>query len=298
MTSSSAFSDRSYRRLAADEVGLPDVHRLVGLPLVEHVWVLRDAGAVRELLLPDGRGLVQLALGEPGRLVDALTGAQREEGDEVHGLLTRAAVRELPAGTVRLGVQLHPLALERLGVGSAGARTGGDLLVDRAVPAQDVLGAETVDAAHTALAAGDDEGAARLVLAALARRVEERGAQDGPDEAEDRATFAEVVAQVDAVRGLVAVSDLARTHGVTVSDLHRWSTRYLGVPPAAYLAAVRFTGFVREAVGPGPVAPADVVAAMRWYVQSATAPREVERFTGLTPVELRRVEERVAALVG
>ncbi len=294
MTTSSAFSDRDYRRLPTTEPGL-----------VEHAWVLRDAGAVRELLLPDGRGLVQVAVGEPGRLTDALTGARRAEGDDVRGLLTRAAVRELPAGAVRLGVQLHPMAVGRLDVappaGSA-LRAGSDLLVDRAVPVQDVLGNETTDAARAALAAGDDETAAWLVVSALARRVEQRTGrrQDELDErsAQDRATFAEVVAQVDAERGLVAASDLARTHGVTVSDLHRWSVRYLGVPPATYLAAVRFTGFVREAVGPGPVAPADVVAALRWYAQSTVAPREVERFTGLTPVELRRVEERVAELVG
>jgi methylphosphotriester-DNA--protein-cysteine methyltransferase len=110
-------------------------------------------------------------------------------------------------------------------------------------------------------------------------------------------TFTEAVALGDAQRGLVARADLARTLGVTVSDLHRWSVRYLGVPPDAYLAAVRFSGFVRQAVGPGPVAPGDVVAALRWYAQAGQSPREVERFTGLTPAELRRVEERVEALL-
>ncbi len=289
MITASTFSGRDYRRLAT-----------AGSGLVEHAWVLREAGEVRELLLPDGRGLVQLALGRPGTLTDALTGTQRAEGDDLRGLLTRAVVRELPAGAVRLGVQLHPMAVERLAVTPPGGndrRPGVDLLVDRAVPPQDVLGVETVEAARAALAAGDDETAAGLVVAALVRRSE-RAADDSPGHDDDRATLREVVAQVDAERGLVATADLARAHGVTVSDLHRWSVRYLGVPPTTYLAAVRFAGFVREAVGPGPVAPADVVAALRWYAQTVSAPREVERFTGLTPVELRRVEERVAELVG
>ncbi|KMM47122.1 hypothetical protein CWIS_01520 [Cellulomonas sp. A375-1] len=293
MSNSSAFSDRAYRRLALAVPGL-----------VEHAWVLRDAGAVRELLLPDGRGLVQLALGAPGRLTDALTGARRAEGDDVRGLLTRAAVRELPAGAVRLGVQLHPMALSRLFVAAPQARVAAgraaDLLVDRAAPPQDLLGEAVVEAARAALTAGEDDEAARLVVAAVVRRAQESSDErPGSDEDDEhRATFAEVVSQVDAERGLVAAADLARAHEVTVSDLHRWSVRYLGVPPATYLAAVRFTGFVREAVGPGPVAPTDVVAALRWYAQSAVAPREVERFTGLSPVELRRVEERVAELVG
>jgi len=244
--------------------------------LVEHAWVLRDAGGSREVLLPDGRGLVQLVVGEPGVRTDVLTGRRDEDGDGVRGLATRPVVRDQPGPATRLGLQLHPLALAAL--------HPHDLLVDERAPLSAVLDDADVSAARTALAAGDDETAARGLVAALARRAQ------APS---DVTALAEVVAAVDRTRGLVAAVDLARAQGVTVSDLHRWCVRLLGVEPAAYLAAVRFAGFVREATGPGRVAPGDVVAALDWYGRTNPPPREVERTTGLAPVDLRRLVDRL-----
>lgn len=251
--------------------------------LVEHAWVVTDQEGECELLLPDGRGLLQVTDGPPGTRTDARTGATTRDEDGVRGLGTRPVVRRGGAGGVRLGLQLHPLALARLGVTGA---------VDTWLPLTDVLPAGVVAAARTALLAGDATAAARALEDGLAVRA----AAVPVDDEVDR--LAEALALADDRRGLVTVTDLARALEVTVSDVHRWSVRHLGAPPAAYLAAVRFTGFVREAVGPGPVAPADVVAALRWYARAGQAPREVERFTGLTPVELHRLEERVVALTG
>lgn len=278
-----AFPHRAYRRI---ELGAPG--------LVEHAWVVRDAGGERELLLPDGRGLVQVVVGDHGTVVDALTGSSRPDADGVRGPATRPTVRTQPGPAVRLGVQLHPLAMSLLRPGAAAEH-----LVVHEAGLRALVQDAVVARARAVLLDGDDEEAARLVVDALvaAARAGAAGAHRGPDPDPERVTFTEALELVDARRGLVARGDLARAVGVTVSDLHRWSVRYLGVPPDAYLAAVRFSGFVRQAVGPGPVAPADVVAALRWYVQAGQPPREVERFTGLTPAELRRVEERVEALV-
>ena len=41
-----------------------------------------------------------------------------------------------------------------------------------------------------------------------------------------------------------------------------------------------------------------VLQALRWYAEAGYPPREVERTTGMTPVELRRVDERIASLIG
>lgn len=270
--------------------------------LVEHAWVVRDqerprddvpgagrVGAGHEVLLPDGRGLVQLVGpgGAPGTRTDVLTGESAADGDGVRGVSTRAVVRHGAAPAARLGLQLHPLALARLGVR--------DLLVDRAAPL-DVLfgaGADAVARARTQLGTGHDEGAVRTLVDALAARAA-RTADVSPD----LGACADALAEVDRVRGLVSAADLARTLEVTVSDLHRWWVTLVGIPPTSYLAAVRLTGFVREAVGPGPVTAADVVGAVRWYAAAGYAPREVERFTGLTPVDLQRLARRTAALVG
>ena len=251
--------------------------------LVEHAWSVRSAGPLREVLLPDGRGLLQLEAATPATLVDPWHGARRPDGDGLRGVTTRAAVREQAGPSARVGLQLHPLALARLLPDEHAVAAAVGTVLDPTT----VLPGPDLERARAALVAGDDEGAVATLLAALVARATD------PDEL---VAFGEVLAFVDAERGLVTPAQLAREAEVTVSTLHRWSVRHLGVEPARYLAAVRFAAFVREAVGTGPVRPGDVVATVRWYAQAGYPPREVERFTGLTPVELRRLEERVAGL--
>lgn len=249
--------------------------------LVEHAWVVHDDETpTREVLLPDGRGLLQVVAGMPGVRIDPVGGTQEPDVSGVRGLTTRTVVREGAAGSVRLGLQLHPLAGARLG----------SVLSDEWRSIDALLGAGIEAAVETLLADGADAAAVGLLtesVAALPRH---------PSHELDR--FADVLEAIDASGGLVRAADLARGAGSTVTELYRWSVGHLGVPPADYLAAVRFSTFVREAVGPGVVSPHDVVAALWWYVRAGYAPREVERFTGLEPADLRRLAESVEVLVG
>ena len=255
--------------------------------LVEHAWVARDEGAGREILLPDGRALLQLVLDPQGAtsgsalLVDVTTGAERVDATGVRGLLTRPVVRVPARARVRLGLQLHP---------SAFAALGAPVLVDAWAPAESLVGEPALLAASAALSDGDGVGAAKALVEALVSRR----AVDEPN----AVRFREIVQVVDARQGAVTVAELARAAEVTVSDVHRWSQRYLGVPPAEYLSAVRFSVFVRRAVGRGVVRPDAVLQALRWYAEAGYPPREVERTSGMTPVELRRVDERIASLIG
>jgi hypothetical protein len=255
--------------------------------LVEHAWVAHDRGGDREILLPDGRALLQVVLDESGSgrgsalLVDVITGDELVDATGVRGLMTRPVVR-VPAGTgTRLGLQLHPAALAALGAPPS---------VDAWAQAEGLVGEPALLAATAALRDGDGISAARVLVEALVSR---RAATE-PDAVQLR----EIVQMVDAREGAVTVAELARAAEVTVSDVHRWSQRYLGVPPADYLAAVRFSVFVRRAVGPGLVRPGAVLQALRWYAEAGYPPREVERTSGMTPVELRRVGERIASLLG
>src|SRR6478609_10290335 len=90
------------------------------LGIVEHLWVVRVPEGVveREVLLPDGHGLVTVAVGTPGEHVDPMSLLRTPEGTGVRGLAERAFVREQPGPAVRLGAQLDPVALARMGVGS------------------------------------------------------------------------------------------------------------------------------------------------------------------------------------
>jgi hypothetical protein len=255
--------------------------------LVEHAWVAHDRGGAREILLPDGRALLQVVLDSagtghgPALLVDVTTGDELVDATGVRGLMTRPVVR-VPAGTgMRLGVQLHPSALAALGAPPS---------VDAWAPAEGLVGEPALLAATAALADGDGVGAARALVQALMSRR----AVDEPD----AVRFREILQMVDGRQGAVTVAELAREAEVTVSDVHRWSQHYLGVPPAEYLSAVRFSVFVRRAVGPGVVRPDAVLQALRWYAEAGYPPREVERTSGMTPVELRRVDERIASLIG
>ena len=259
-----------YQRFETDEIA----------ELVEHAWVVRDEVAAREVLLPDGRGLLQVVLGGPCERADPLGGTREPDGSGVRGLTTRAVVRCSAAGAVRLGLQLHPLA---------GARLGTPLTDDW--PAIDaLLGPGVQEAVEGMLAKKFDAAAVGLLTEAIGAIPRHRS-----DEL-DR--FAGVVAAIDDAGGLVRAADLARRAGCTVTELYRWSVGHLGVPPTEYLAAVRFTAFVREAVGPGVLDPEAVVAALSWYVRAGYPNREVERFTGLEPEELRRLADAVAVLVG
>lgn len=259
----------TYRRIAVPEA-------LRGV--VEHVWVLHQRGgpADTEVLLPDGRGLVLLTQGDPAVLVDPLTGERRAERPALRGPWTHALLRRQEGPGLRLGLQLHPLGPARLRSGAAMADT--ELSLD------DLVGDVAQHAAAT-LSAGDEDGAARLLLEALAVRPEARSA--------DLDRLDDVVARVDAERGLVLPLDLARYAGVQLAELHRWCVALLGMSPGSYLSAVRFSAYVRERVGPGPVRLDAAVRALRWFMDPAYPAREVERFTGLAPAELRRLVERL-----
>src|SRR4051812_25700891 len=131
------------------------------LGIVEHLWVVRlPAGHVeREVLLPDGHGLVTVAVGTTGEHVDPLTLVRTPDGSGVRGLADRAFVREQHGPAVRLGAQLDPVALARMGV-----RTGSR----EPVAVSSVLGAGVEEQCATALDQGRDADAAAVLGAALA----------------------------------------------------------------------------------------------------------------------------------
>ena len=257
-----------YRRYAPP----PSAHGIV-----EHLWVVRvPAGHVeREVLLPDGHGLVTVAVGAAGVHIDPLTLARTTDGSGVRGLADRAFVREQRGPSVRLGAQLDPVALARMGV-RAGAH--------EPVAVSEVLGADVEEACAAALDQGRDADAAAILGEDLAAHAVPAPV-GSPLEA-----LAPVLRGVVEQRGLVRASDLARRADLAVGVLHREVVETLGITPEAFLAAVRFSAFVRDAVGPGPVRPQDTLAVLQWYLRAGYPPREVERFTGLGHVELRRLE--------
>jgi len=265
-------AERSYRRFEAPS-------RFASA--VEHAWITRDPVGFREVSLPDGRGLVLVVAGPSAWVSDPLTGTARDEGTSVRGPALRVEVREVTGAAVRLGLQLAPSGLSRLWAARPVPRTSMD--------AATLLGADVVLAVQEALVQGDDARALATVWAAL-----DRLPRHDSDEA-DR--LCEALRFAESQRGLVRSADLAREAGVSLGELHRWCVHLLGVEPSQWLSAVRFSAFVREAIGPGRLRAEDVLAAVRWYSQAGYNAREVERFTGITPAILRRLIDRLDAFL-
>lgn len=255
--------------------------------LVEDLWVVRSDGPLPpRAVLPDGRPGAVLNLGAPDVWVDPLTRVAEPVGSVLHGPRTVPLVVRRPSPWVVVA-RLTPWAL--------GALHPADLLVDGRVGLGEGLGVdEDALAGRARRCWGEPSGAASPqpedAAQAAARVLEDAlvAAVRRPTPAERRADLGGIERLVEDERGLLRAVDLARAVDRSLACLHQLFAEEVGLTPAAYLSAVRLSAAARE-LGAGPDAPAErVVAALRDYVEAGYPPREVERFTGLSTLELRR----------
>ena len=243
--------------------------------IVEHLWVVRvPAGHVeREVLLPDGHGLVTVAVGTAGVHIDPLTLARTADGSGVRGLAVRAFVREQPGPSVRLGAQLDPVALARMGV-HAGA--------PESVAVSAVLGAGVEEQCATALGQGRDAHAAAILGEDLAAHAVPARV-GSPLEALTRCCAASSSSAVSCGRRTWPDAPTSLSACCTAS-----SSRRSGSPRRR---SSRRCGSRRSCARPSVRVSSGRMRS--WRCSSGTCgpgtPREVERFTGLEPAELRRL---------
>jgi hypothetical protein len=249
--------------------------------LVEQLWVVRAPGGVPpRVALPDGRGAVVVRLGAPARWADPLTRTEQQVGSVARGPRSTPHLVVEPGEAWAVGARLTPWALARIG--------SGRLLVDDVAPLGEVLGTDEAVLAGTMRACWDGadpaHGAARLLQGALLAAVRR------PVSAERQADLERISAVAEQERGLVRPIDLARAIDRSLACLHQILAEEVGLTPSGYLAGVRLTSAVRE-LGVDARGAADagsVVATLRRYADAGFSPREVERFTGLSPLDLRR----------
>ncbi|HEY0187116.1 MAG TPA: hypothetical protein VGC67_06480 [Cellulomonas sp.] len=249
--------------------------------LVEQLEVVRvPDGLPPRVALPDGRGAVVVRLGAPAGWFDPLTRGAEQVASVVRGPRTTPRLVREPGPTWAVGARLTPWALARVGEGR--------LLVDDSAPLGEVLGTDEAVLAGTLRACWDTadpaQEAARLLQGALLAAVRRT---PGPGRQDDLERLVQVAEQE---RGLVRPVDLARSIDRSLACLHQIFAEEIGLTPSAYLAGVRLTCATRElgADARGGADAAQVVATLRRYADAGFAPREVERFTGLSPLELRR----------
>lgn len=279
--------------------------------LVEALWVARSPhGAPPRVALPDGRPAAVLRLAGAVRWVDPFSRQGGTIGSVLRGPRSTPQVvlpdPADPAAPVwEVGARLTPWALSALHPGDflvddhralpdalgldhaawsalvARLRTPGDVTRGSSARPDDAGGAVGPAAGGTA-----DAGAARAVAHALEDVLV--AAVRRPVPPHDLADLARVAQVADAERGLLRQVDLARSVDRTLASLHALFAQHVGVAPSAFLSAVRLSCAVRELGVDDRGDAAGVVAVLRSYADAGYAPREVERFTGMSALDLRR----------
>jgi hypothetical protein len=261
-----------------------------GVPgLVEQLWVARAPhGAPPRVALPDGRPAAVVRLAGATLWVDPLTRETETVGSLLRGPRTvpRVVLHRDTAGAAvpqwEVGARLAPWALSALH--PAGA------LVDDHRPLGEALGLDESALSERLRAcwaggAGDDAAAvaaARVLEEALAAAVRR------PVPVTDREDLDRLTRYADDERGLVRSVDLARSVDRSMASLHALLATHVGLTASAFLATVRLSCAVRELGVDDRGDAARVVEVLRAYADAGYPQREVERFTGLSALELRR----------
>ncbi|MFF1821044.1 helix-turn-helix domain-containing protein [Kribbella sp. NPDC058245] len=249
--------------------------------LVEHLWMVEGGAHPEphdEILIPNGRPGLAVALGVPGTRHDPITQTAWPNEAALFGIMTRPHVLTQTGASSYAGAELTPWAMQALG----------RLLVDDVLPLNEWVGAE----ATAALAADLREepfGTARagVLVEFLRDRV-----VDVPE-----STLVErAVRFIDENQGRVTVTETAAATGASYSTLYRVFMRTVGIGPKQYAEIQRYYHFVGGLLG-GPADAAATVAALHGYYDQAHAARDFKRYTGVSATSFRAVQNGIAALM-
>ncbi|GAA1128978.1 AraC family transcriptional regulator [Kribbella jejuensis] len=263
----------SYQRFPVPE-------RLRGV--VDHVWLVESAPLTqvrREILIPDGRPGLAIALADPGTRHDPVTGAEWENAAAVFGVMTRPHVLGQLGTSSYAGVGFTPWGLAAFGLPA---------LVDEVQELADWVGAEAVAGLVAELRAVPF-GAARAERLAgfLAARLTD---VDVPP------VVVEAVRAIDELRGQVAVAEVVRRCGTSYSTLYRLFRRSVGIGPKQYAEIIRYYHFVGGLLG-GPADAAATLSALHGFYDQAHAARDFKKYTGVSATTFRAVQNGIAALM-
>ncbi|WP_344216345.1 AraC family transcriptional regulator [Kribbella sancticallisti] len=251
---------------------------------VEHYWMVEAPGSPaevkREILIPNGRPGLAVALAEPGTRQDPLTGDRWTNDAALFGIMTRPHVLTQTGMSSYVGAELKPWGIAALGLP--------DRLVDGVLP----------------LAAWTDPRTTERLARELA------GLKFGQPRADRLAEFVgrrlQVVRQVDLVdravrvieeaRGSLPVAEVASAVGVSYSTLYRVFAGAIGLGPKQYGEIIRYFHFVGGLLG-GPADAQATLAALHGYYDQAHAARDFKRYTGVSATSFRAVQKGIAELM-
>ncbi|MET9325138.1 AraC family transcriptional regulator [Streptomyces sp. NPDC003038] len=242
------------------------------------------ASPFRVRLVPTGRAVLVISLGEPFTQVRRLQEASRAGGaigSLVVGLDDGPRLCDHPGGQEAIRLELTPLGAYRLlGVPMRE-------LTNRAVELRDVLGPEAGELAERMAATDDWATRFDLLDFVLLTRLER-----GPEPAPEVSHAWRLLARAD---GAIPVARIAAEVGWSQSYLVRRFTEQIGLTPKVSARVLRFHHAV-HLLGHKGASPSEVTAACGFYDQ-AHLNREFRALAGTTPgqVAAARIAEGALA---
>ena len=231
--------------------------------LVEHVWLVESPplpSLRQDILIPNGRPGLAIALADPGTRHDPVTGTEWPNAASLFGIMTRPQVIAQTGASSYAGVEFKPWGIAALGISS--------LLVDE-------LRAEPFG-----------QSRADRLAAFLSPRLA------GPV----TPVVAEAVRVIDEAHGDTTVADVAARGGTSYSTLYRVFRQSLGIGPKQYAEIIRYYHFVGGLLD-GPADAAATLSALHGYYDQAHAARDFKRYTGVSATSFLAVQNGIAALM-
>jgi AraC-like DNA-binding protein len=246
--------------------------------VLEHYWMVEGEGSADQILIPNGRPAIAIALGTPGHRHDPMTGRTWLNEGSLFGVMTRPHVLTQSGPSSYVGVELKPWGLAALDSAQ---------LVDQVLSLDTWLGVGATERLASRLRAVEF-GPARAAVLADWLQPRLRPVDVG---VVDRA-----VRLIEEARGSVVVAELAREVGVAYSTLHRRFRSLVGVGPKQFAEIVRFFHFTGGLLD-GPADATATVAALHGYYDQAHAARDFKRYTGVSASSFRAMSNGIAALM-
>ena len=251
--------------------------------LVEHVWLVESPplpSLRQEILIPNGRPGLAVALADPGTRHDPVTGTEWPNAASVFGIMTRPQVIGQTGASSYAGVEFKPWGIAALGLST--------LLVDEVLQFSDWIGAGTTAALVDELRAEPfGQSRADRLAAFLSPRLDAARAQP---------VVAAAVRVIDEAFGGTTVAEVAEQSGTSYSTLYRVFRLSLGIGPKQYAEIIRYYHFVGGLLG-GPADAQATLSALHGYYDQAHAARDFKRYTGVSATSFLAVQNGIAALM-
>lgn len=252
---------------------------------VEHFWIVEATVGTterREILIPNGRPVIIVNLGDAGRRLDPVTGEATANNTAIAGIATRPVIIAQRGLSKLVAVQPTPFGLGVLGCPP---------LIDATMPLSRWCGRESAEKLQQAVAAAPfGEPAARVLEDFLAQKLKPL-----PDASLQRLRAA--ISDMERAKDPDTLDRRVAELGISYDRLYREFKSRIGISPKAFAALARYQRLVGQLLATRPGDGLAQLALMQGYYDQAHANRDFRRFTGVTPTAFRQALSGIAKMM-